>query len=283
MSRSLSSPGGYNGWWRIPRRTACACAALILAWWTAPLLAQDVEAESDDVLMAIFAHPDDEGLVGPILHKYAREGASVILVTATDGRLGTNEFSGLPAGDELAAVRREELKCAASTLGIELIHLDYEDQFRAAEGYDGFTPQLQGLIRDLRDIIRERNPDAIITFGPDGVTNHMDHRLVGSSVTQVIVSQEWDRTPDLYYFGLPAASVPEDERVLRGVQEKYLTTQIPYSDEDRRTAIEAMRCHASQFRPDEVEQTMNELGGREKIVYLRPFVAPTGRSDKLFD
>ncbi len=81
------------------------------------------------MLMAIFAHPDDEGLVGPVLVRYAREGVKVILVTATDGRLGTNDFSGLPAGDSLAAIRREELKCAASTLGVELIHLDYYDQF----------------------------------------------------------------------------------------------------------------------------------------------------------
>ena len=83
--------------------------------------------------------------MGPILAKYAQQGVSVILVIATDGRLGTNDFSGLTAGDELAAIRREEMECAASRLGVELIHLDYEDQFNAVEGYDGFIPQLRGL------------------------------------------------------------------------------------------------------------------------------------------
>ena len=88
-----------------------------------------------------------------MLDRYAREGAEVILVTATDGRLGANAFSGLAPAEGLAAIRREEMECAASMLDAELIHLDYYDQFNAAEGYDGFMPQLQGLIRDLHQII----------------------------------------------------------------------------------------------------------------------------------
>ena len=91
-------------------------------------------------IMAVFAHPDDESTVGPVLAKYVREGATVHLVIATDGRLGVNDFSGLEAGDGLAAIRREEMKCAATALGVNLIHLNYYDQLRAAEGYDGHMP-----------------------------------------------------------------------------------------------------------------------------------------------
>ena len=43
--------------------------------------------------MGIFAHPDDESMAAPILVKYREQGARVIIVTATDGRLGTNEYS----------------------------------------------------------------------------------------------------------------------------------------------------------------------------------------------
>lgn len=267
------------------RRVVVAYIAVVFGTivFCAPLHAQERSgAAGDKVLMAIFAHPDDEGMVGPILAKYARQGAEVILVTATDGRLGTNDFSGLPAGDTLVAIRREELKCAASTLGVELIHLDYEDQFRSAEGYDGFIPQLRGLIRDVHRIITERQPDVILTFGPDGISNHMDHRLVGSSVEQAILSQDWEKTPALYYVGLPASTVSESDRVLRGVQEKYLTGQIPYSPEDGLTALEALRCHRSQIPPESIERRRQGLDERERIVYLRPFVAPTGHSHDLF-
>ena len=262
------------------------------AWTLSVLLAVGLSvvctealAQADDdgrVLMAIFAHPDDEGLVGPILSRYAREGVEVILVTATDGREGTNEYTDYEAGDELAAVRREELKCAASTLGIELIHLEYYDQFNSAEGYDGFIPQLQGVLRDLQRIIAERQPDAIVTFGPDGVSNHMDHQLIGSSVTQVVVSQDWDKTPALYYFGFPASTLPEDDRILRGVQEKYLTVQIPYTAEDAEIAVNAWACHESQIPPDAIDRMRDRLGEQENVIHFRPFIAPTGQTNDLF-
>lgn len=262
-------------------RFAAWCGIVLLAVLL-PARAHAQGDPQDRVLMAIFAHPDDEGVVGPVLARYAREGVRVILVTATDGRLGTNDFSGLSAGDGLAAIRREELRCAASKLGVELIHLDYYDQFNAAEGYDGFIPQLRGVIRDLQRIILEHEPDAIVTFGPDGFSNHMDHRLVGSSVEQVFVSQDWDSAPALYYVGLPAATVSDEDRVLRGVQEKYLTVRIPYSDKDGRAAIEAAACHKSQFPPESIERRRRQMEERENIIYFRPFVAPSGRSDDLF-
>ena len=71
---------------------------------------------SEKVLMAIFAHPDDESTIAPILARYAREGVKVYVVIATDGRLGVNDFSGLEAGDGLVAIRKEEMQCAADAL-----------------------------------------------------------------------------------------------------------------------------------------------------------------------
>ena len=120
------------------------------------------------VLMAVFAHPDDEGTIAPILAKYAREGAQVHLVTLTDGRYGSNEFNNQMEGDTLVAIRKEELKCSAAILGAKLHHLDYHDQLRAAEGYDGHIPQARGIIKDLNAIIGEVRPDVLITWGPDG-------------------------------------------------------------------------------------------------------------------
>lgn len=58
-------------------------------------------------LVAVFAHPDDETHVAPMLARYAREGARVLLVIATDGRRGANRHAGIPAGDSLAKVRAE--------------------------------------------------------------------------------------------------------------------------------------------------------------------------------
>src|SRR6056300_455094 len=119
--------------------------------------------ESPKKLLAIFAHPDDEQSVAPILVKAVEEGVEVTLVIATDGRLGVNEYTDYEAGDGLAAIRREELKCAAETLGVELIHLNYHDQLRAAEGYDGHIPHVRSLLKDITEIVARVQPDAIVT------------------------------------------------------------------------------------------------------------------------
>ena len=123
------------------------------------------------VLLAVFAHPDDERRISPIMAKYTRQGAKVYLVIATDGRYGVNDHSGLKAGDGLVAIRKEEMKCAASKIGVELIHLNYHDQLRANEGYDGHIPHIRALIKELDGIVERVKPDAIITWGPDGGTN----------------------------------------------------------------------------------------------------------------
>src|SRR6266487_2818129 len=68
-------------------------------------------------LVAVFAHGDDEGAAAPILARYAREGAQVYLVIATDGAQGGAHTS-IPRGPELARVRSEEARCAADALGI---------------------------------------------------------------------------------------------------------------------------------------------------------------------
>lgn len=237
----------------------------------------------DKVLMAVFAHPDDESLVSPILHQYANRGVEVILVTATDGRLGFTDFSGIDDSDELAAVRRDELRCAADLLGVELIHLDYEDQFAVSGGHGSLMAQTRGFIMDLHNIIEERQPDAIITFGPDGFSNHMDHRLTGITVTQVVLSKEWEKTPEIYYYGVPSSMLEGDEIYFMGVEDRYLTVSIPFTPEELEVAREAALCHASQFTPEFVDQWIELMQYRGKSAYFRPFVASDIQKSGFFE
>src|SRR5688572_23768152 len=75
--------------------------------------------ERAPVLLAIFAHPDDEASVSAVLAKYAAAGVQVHLAIATDGRLGVSAHAGIPSGDSLATVRDRELQCAADRLGLQ--------------------------------------------------------------------------------------------------------------------------------------------------------------------
>ncbi|WP_421809979.1 PIG-L deacetylase family protein [Flagellimonas sp.] len=257
---------------------------IIVLFYHNPIIAQ--ASNTEKTLMAVFAHPDDEITVGPILHKYAEEGAKVYLVIATDGRFGTNEHSDYEAGDGLAAIRRKEMQCSSDKLGVELIHLKYHDQLRSAEGFDGHIPHIRSLMKDIYDIIEKTQPDAIITFGPDGWSNHMDHRLVGASVSQAFLSKLWEKPINLFYVGRPANQIEDSERrILAGQNIKYLTTKIEYSDKNKDAYIQALACHTSQFGKDAINRLNKNLNrnNRENVVYLRKFIAPTGNSDTVFD
>lgn len=257
---------------------------LLFASISSPVLnAQSSSDPEGKVIMGVFAHPDDEILASTIFHKYIREGAEVVLVTATDGRLGTNDYNDYEAGDELAEIRRGEMQCSAETLGAKLYHLDYEDQLKTAEGFDGFVSQSQGLLEDLHRIIGDEQPDVIITFGPDGFSNHIDHRIVGISATQVVLSKEWEKMPQLFYMGFPSSQLDEMNTIYRGTLDEYLTVRVPYSEEDGEVAMTMAECHQSQFSPQMLEMWRERMSGQERVVYLRPFVKPEAEADDLFE
>src|SRR6476660_1048382 len=84
-----------------------------------PLSAQ---AQTRRPIVAVFAHPDDERVIGPLLSRLAREGRETHLVIATDGAKGVRDFAKIPAGPELAAARTKEANCAAKRLGVRQLH-----------------------------------------------------------------------------------------------------------------------------------------------------------------
>src|SRR5262249_11937094 len=125
-------------------------------------------------ILAVFAHPDDETTVSPLLAKYAAAGHPVRLVTITSGQQGTGPFTRLSA-DPLGAARKHHPRCAAKhTATPPPTFLQYQDQgISHPEVRDKFAPR-------LRRIIAETRPDVVITFGPDGATGHPDHRAASS-------------------------------------------------------------------------------------------------------
>jgi LmbE family N-acetylglucosaminyl deacetylase len=242
----------------------------------AALTASPAEAAEADrrPVLAAFAHPDDERVVGPLLARLAREGREVHLVIATDGSKGAREHAGVPAGPQLAAARAKEAECAAKRLGVRQLHmLGLEDG-----GLGTSMTVLAELRAKLSAIIARVEPEAIITFGPEGGTGHPDHRLVGNVTTEIVQGDERHRAVNLFYASLPAERLrdaPPSMPRVSGVAGELLTVRLPVAAQDIAAGRESFTCHATQYTPaemDAINRTLNYVWNG--VAYLRPWNGP---------
>jgi LmbE family N-acetylglucosaminyl deacetylase len=129
-------------------------------------------------LLGIFAHPDDETLcAGGTLAKYASAGADVRVISLTKGEAGQIRDASAATRATLAGVREKELNAAGNELGlVETRCLDHPDGGLSAI-------DSQDLVTLTSELLREIDPDVVITFGPDGFSGHPDHVAVGAAVT----------------------------------------------------------------------------------------------------
>lgn len=141
-------------------------------------------------LLAVFAHPDDEGAFAGTLARYAQEGVQVSLVCATKGEAGEISDPSLATPENLGSVRENELRCACEAIGISELHLlGYCDS-----GMDGtaenerstaFIKADPAEIRGkLVKLLRETKPHVVITFEPFGWYGHPDHIAAGRYTTE---------------------------------------------------------------------------------------------------
>jgi LmbE family N-acetylglucosaminyl deacetylase len=240
---------------------------------------------STPVLLAIFAHPDDEASVSAVLAKYAAAGARVHLAIATDGRLGVNEHAGIPAGDALAAARVRESQCATEKLGIEApVLFGLHDQMKMGEGLPRYFEQMAELRTRVTQLFEELKPDVVITWGPSGWTGHPDHRVVSAVVTEVFQSRDWEHPRQLFYPAVPTGKVPPNNPFrLATVDPRFLPVQVAVSAQDYEKAKSSWLCHMSQYTVEQIEQMhrsrMESLAG---TAYFQPVVPATRKSDSLF-
>jgi LmbE family N-acetylglucosaminyl deacetylase len=215
------------------------------------VVAQEAPATKPRVLLAVFAHPDDETFAGPTLARYAREGARVYLAIATKGEKGANDFAKIPAGEQLAAARRGEAACACKQLGIEApIFFNLNDGELGAIT-NPLAQNIQAVAENVQKLIDQLHPQVIVTWGPEGGYGHADHRLVSDAVTQVVQSQK--PGIKLYYPGLtPAQAKPlntvwANSLPFHTTDPAFLTVTISYTPKDFENFSHAFDCHKSQY------------------------------------
>jgi LmbE family N-acetylglucosaminyl deacetylase len=129
-------------------------------------------------LLGIWAHPDDEVyLSAGLMAESVRAGHRVADVTATRGEHGTDDPVAWPP-ERLARRRTRELAESLRILGVrEHTWLGYVDGELA-------TADRRRGVATLQRLIETVDPVTIVTFGPDGMTGHGDHRTISSWVTE---------------------------------------------------------------------------------------------------
>jgi LmbE family N-acetylglucosaminyl deacetylase len=150
-----------------------------------------------DVLLGVFAHPDDEALAaGGLLALAASAGATVAVVCLTRGEAAAGPDASKAAREALAAARTCELIDAARVLGVrDLALCDHED---------GMLPWIAaGTVEaDIRAAIERVGATVVVTFGPDGYYWHPDHIAVSDRTTAAVQSLG-TAGPALYYATAP--------------------------------------------------------------------------------
>lgn len=198
-------------------------------------------------LLAIFAHPDDESfIVGGSLAIAAKK-TRVKIIIATRGEKGRSHIDYEISDEGIAKMREKELAAAMKALGVEdYLVLDYPDG-----GLDQVKEK--EIVSRLEEMIRDSDPAAVLTFGPDGVTGHRDHIAIGRFATKAASAAG----KDVYWLARPLSqqSLVESRSWKRTKQFYDAIQAVPYSESeliriDVGKLIEAKKkaiaAHASQ-------------------------------------
>jgi LmbE family N-acetylglucosaminyl deacetylase len=232
--------------------------------------ANTANAESQPhVILVVLAHPDDETFFGPVLSRYAREGAKIYLALANRGDKGVRPFAGTKPGDELANLRRSEVECSCRQLKIEPpVDFGVGDGETGALTLPVLDQNIQIVVRNVEKMVQELKPDVILTWGPEGGYGHIDHRLASSAATQVV--QSMHTPPHLFYLGFTTEQAriinENDSGPWHGgsgwhpTDPTFLPVRISFTQNDEQAFHRALECHKTQFSPQEMQNMEKWFG-----------------------
>lgn len=191
-----------------------------------------MEASQSVRILVIGAHPDDaEFHAGALLTRHAARGATIRIVSVTDGRSG---HQSIPS-EELVAVRRLEAKNAGAIINADYVTWDFPD--------GSLTSSLEvrhAIIREIRTF----KPELVLTHRT--VDYHPDHRAVAQAVQD---ASYMVRVPKV----VPDAPVVDRDPIVASMNDRF-TRPCPLRPDyvidgssEFQSVLKMMDCHRSQF------------------------------------
>jgi len=129
-------------------------------------------------VLGVWAHPDDEAyLSAGLMARAIDAGDRVVCVTATRGEEGSFDEERWPP-ETMGKTREAELLACLEIIGVrDHRWLDMRDGTLAGEDDDAVTARIDAILAEVA-------PDTVLTFGPDGMTGHPDHKAVSAWTTR---------------------------------------------------------------------------------------------------
>jgi LmbE family N-acetylglucosaminyl deacetylase len=185
------------------------------------------------------AHPDDVdfGVAGSVA-SWTDQGIEVAYCIVTDGDAGGSDLS--MSRPDMAALRREEQRAAASVVGVtDVTFLGYPD--------GRLTPSIE-LRRDISRQIRRVRPDRVVCQSPERMwdriyASHPDHLAAGEASVCAVYPDARNpfAHPELLEEGFEPYTVPELWLAAFSGVDTAVDVTATF---DRK--IKALMCHASQ-------------------------------------
>ena len=123
-------------------------------------------------VLGVWAHPDDETyLMAGLAARAVRNGSRVVIVTATRGEAGSMDDERWPP-ETMGDLREQELIRCLAILGVS------EHHWLGLPDIDMQTALPEEGYEKVRSLMAEIQPDTVMTFGPDGMTDHEAHKSV---------------------------------------------------------------------------------------------------------
>jgi len=128
-------------------------------------------------LATVFAHPDDDAYqVGGWIAMHGAD-TELTMVFCTSGDAGPIWVEGIATRETLGAVREREQRAFLEAVGAD--HADV--RFLRYPDYHLNEVDRAELAGRVRAILEPASPDVVVTFGPEGATNHHDHIAAGAA------------------------------------------------------------------------------------------------------
>lgn len=215
----------------------------------------------------VFAHPDDDtfGVAGS-LALHANDELQLTVIMATSGGAGRISDPSLATRETLGGVREAEDVASWRALGFDpdVRFLRHPDSGLAR------IPREQ-LVLEVRDLLEETAPEVVVTFGPDGITGHEDHVVIGAVATEafdatrsssggrafsrllhnVVPQSSLDRLNELFRERGLEPMDPTQPFMPRGVPDRTIGVRVDCSSVYERK-LEAIRCHKTQAELEDV-------------------------------